>query len=82
MGLVFAPLLIVAAAIFTFVYCIRRRGKITEMPIDDEESINDKEGHNPVVMISDNRPPAPEGIQERTEFHSKEIDFGHEERFD
>ena len=81
-GLVFASLVLVGVGIFTFVYCVRRRGKITEMPINDEESIHDKEGNNPVVMISESRPPGHEGLQDRTEHFDKDLHFGQEERFD
>ena len=32
-GLVFASLILLGAGVFTFIYCVRRRSKITEMPV-------------------------------------------------
>ena len=54
-GLVAASILIVIVGVVTFVYCVRRRSKITEMPVSEDESLQDKEGNNPIVMTSENR---------------------------
>ena len=79
-GLVVAALMIVVAGVITFVYCVRRRSKITEMPVSEDESLHDKEGNNPIVMTSENR----NVMRAREEKNSLQYDKENmiEERFD
>lgn len=75
-GVAVAAVAIVVAGVITFVYCIRRRSKITEMPLSlsGDESINDKEARNDVIMVSSTNKGNHEVTQEKNLHEDIEIE--------